>query len=97
MHLLNQHRIVDLGEHLPALHVIASLDVNRDDSSGVPFVGDGHVIACGDGAGEGDTRHHGLASRHDDTHHGNIAAVGQGLVGLGAPGQQLPGCRTDEQ
>ena len=90
-------RVVDLRQQLAAPDVIAGLDIHGDDSAGVAFVGDRHVVACRDRTGETDARGHGLLSRDDHADQRNPAAVGECGVRIAAPGHQLPGQQRDDQ
>ena len=75
--LRNEHRLIELRERLPALHVIAGLHVDRNDPAGLPVVADRHVIARRDRACEGHARGHGLQSRRHDRNERHVALVGE--------------------
>ena len=95
--LLDEHRVVDLGEDLAALDVVAGLDEHGGDAAGVAFVGDLHVVARGDRAGEGDTRGDRLQRGHDDADQRDRTAVGEGRAGGLMRAEELPGEQRHER
>jgi len=66
-HLRFQHRDIQTRQHLAALHVVAGLNINRRDASGIAFDADGHVISRGNGANDAYRRRQ---AAHADLGHG---------------------------
>src|SRR5215813_4705829 len=97
MHLLHDHRIIDLGEQLAAFDVIAGLDQHRHDPSGVTLVGNWHVVTGCDCTGEADAGGYRLLSGNQYAYERNAPTVGERLGRLPGTCQQLPGNERDEQ
>src|ERR1700679_229076 len=75
-HLWLQYRHIQTREHLAAFHMIAGLDVNRRDLSGIALDAYGHVVSSADGTDDAHRRRHAAYPHLGDRHGRNGVPVG---------------------